>query len=132
MCIQKFRSKISYFKCRTSELYLFINLYESHFAFCSLIFHLIKESRSKKKFLMPNKKLILHLNYYHSFKKFVFFFFSVTLRNVTEVLEFAMLYNASQLRDVCTELLTNNLATVIESRFVTFKVVCEFLFKNSA
>ena len=75
MCIQKIRSKISYFKCRTSELYLFINLYESHFAFCSLIFHLIKESRSKKKFLMPNKKLILHLNYYHSFKKFVFFFF---------------------------------------------------------
>ncbi|CAH3153614.1 unnamed protein product, partial [Porites evermanni] len=40
----------------------------------------------------------------------------VTLRNVAEVLEFAMLYNASQLRDVCTELLTNNLATVIESR----------------
>lgn len=60
------------------------------------------------------------------------FFFSVTLRNVTEVLEFAMLYNASQLRDVCTELLTNNLATVIESRFVMFKVVCHFLFKNSA
>ena len=80
---------------------------------------------------MPNKKLILHLNYYHSFKTFVFFF-SVTLRNVAEVLEFAMLYNASQLRDVCTELLTNNLATVIESRFVMFKVVCDFLFKNSA
>ena len=56
----------------------------------------------------------------------------MTLRNVTEVLEFAMLYNASQLRDVCTELLTNNLATVIESRFVMFKVVCHFLFKNSA
>ena len=45
----------------------------------------------------------------------------MTLRNVAEVLEFAMLYNASQLRDVCTELLTNNLATVIESRFVMFK-----------
>ena len=81
---------------------------------------------------MRNKKLPLYLNYYHSCKKFFFFFFSVTLRNVTEVLEFAMLYNASQLRDVCTELLTNNLATVIESRFVMFKVVGHFLFKNSA
>ena len=56
----------------------------------------------------------------------------MTLRNVAEVLEFAMLYNASQLRDVCTVLLTNNLATVIESRFVMFKVVYDFLFKNSA
>lgn len=56
----------------------------------------------------------------------------MTLRNVAEVLEFAMLYNASQLRDVCTVLLTNNLATVIESRFVMFKVVCDFLYKNCA
>ena len=53
----------------------------------------------------------------------------MTLRNVAEVLEFAMLYNASQLRDVCTELLTNNLATVIEARFVMFKVVCNFFLK---
>ena len=123
MCIQEFRRRFSYFKCRSSELYLFINLYESHLSLAS-----------RKLFLMPNKKLILHLNYYHSFKKSVFlcFFFSVTLRNVAEVLEFAMLYNASQLRDVCTELLTNNLATVIESRFVMFKVVCRFIFKNFA
>lgn len=40
----------------------------------------------------------------------------VTLRNVSEVLEFSILYNANQLRDVCSEYICNNLGSLMESR----------------
>lgn len=40
----------------------------------------------------------------------------VTLRNVSEVLEFSILYNANQLRDVCSEYFCNNLGSLMESR----------------
>lgn len=41
----------------------------------------------------------------------------VTLTNATNILEFSLLYNANQLRDVCTEFITNNLVHLIETRF---------------
>ncbi|CAH3121307.1 unnamed protein product [Pocillopora meandrina] len=40
----------------------------------------------------------------------------VTLRNVSEVLEFSILYNANQLRDVCSEYICSNLGSLMESR----------------
>ncbi|KAJ7388445.1 hypothetical protein OS493_037607, partial [Desmophyllum pertusum] len=40
----------------------------------------------------------------------------VTLRNVAEVLEFSLLYNANQLQDVCTEYICNNLGSLMEAR----------------
>ncbi|XP_078373752.1 inhibitor of Bruton tyrosine kinase-like isoform X1 [Oculina patagonica] len=40
----------------------------------------------------------------------------VTLRNVSELLEFSLLYNANQLRDVCTEYICNNLGSLMEAR----------------
>ena len=46
----------------------------------------------------------------------------VTLTNATKILEFSLLYNANQLRDVCTEFITNNLVHLIETRFETERV----------
>ncbi|XP_068698933.1 inhibitor of Bruton tyrosine kinase-like isoform X2 [Montipora foliosa] len=40
----------------------------------------------------------------------------ITLKNVTQILEFSLLYNANQLRDVCTEFITNNLGYFLEAR----------------
>ncbi|XP_074626926.1 inhibitor of Bruton tyrosine kinase-like [Acropora palmata] len=40
----------------------------------------------------------------------------ITLTNATKILEFSLLYNANQLRDVCTEFITNNLVHLIETR----------------
>lgn len=46
-------------------------------------------------------------------------YLAVTLTNATIILEFSLLYTANQLRDVCTEFITNNLGYLIETRFET-------------
>ena len=48
----------------------------------------------------------------------------MTLRNVSEVLEFSILYNANQLRDVCSEYICNNLGSLMESRLVFRRICC--------
>ena len=47
---------------------------------------------------------------------------AVTLKNVCELLEFSLLYNANQLRDVCTEYICNNLGTMMEARSVKSQI----------
>ena len=50
------------------------------------------------------------------------FYLAVTLKNVSELLEFSLLYNADQLRDVCTEYICNNLGSLMEARFVKSQI----------
>ena len=47
-----------------------------------------------------------------------FFYFPVNLRNVGELLEFASMYNADQLKATCQQYIAINLAALLESRSV--------------
>ena len=48
----------------------------------------------------------------------IYFHFPVTLRNVGELLEFASMYNADQLRATCQQYIAINLAALLEARYV--------------
>lgn len=50
------------------------------------------------------------------------FYLVVTLKNVSELLEFSLLYNANQLRDICTEYICNNLGSLMEARSVKSQI----------
>lgn len=56
------------------------------------------------------------------FYRCFFFNLAVTFRNVYDLLEFSLLYNANQLRDVCTEYICNNLRCFMEARFVKSQI----------
>jgi len=45
--------------------------------------------------------------------------FAVSLRNVCELLEFADMYNATQLKTTCQQFIVINLSALLESRLLS-------------
>lgn len=55
------------------------------------------------------------------------FFFIVTLKNAAELLEFAALYNADQLKLSCLQFIGLNVAALLEARYICYHLFIVFL-----